>query len=90
LQERRLRNFVAAAENGNDLVPAVGFLLTAQTIEVATAFPDVAFAAIENFYGTEGDGFRAARNHSRARFRTRSAFSTHLRKPATSPESWRR
>jgi len=50
-------NLLAAAEAGNDLVFAIGSQLTAQTIEVATAFPDVSFAGVDQFYNTEGDGF---------------------------------
>ena len=56
-EEDYLPNLLAAAEDGNDLVLAVGFLLAAPTIEVATAFPDVSFAGVDHFYGTEGDGF---------------------------------
>jgi basic membrane protein A len=55
-EEDYIPNLLAAAEDGNDLVLSVGFLLTAQTIEIATAFPDVSFAGIDQGYGIEGDG----------------------------------
>jgi basic membrane protein A and related proteins len=50
-----LPNLTAAAEDGNDLVIAVGFLLAPSTIETATKFPDVSFAGVDHFYGKEGD-----------------------------------
>jgi basic membrane protein A and related proteins len=46
-----LPNLTAAAEEGHDLVIAVGFKLTSQTIEVAQKFPDTSFAGVDNFYG---------------------------------------
>lgn len=53
-EEDFVPNLLAAAEDGNDLVFAVGFLLAGQTIEVAAEFPDVSFAGIDHFYGTAG------------------------------------
>ena len=55
-EEDYVPNLVAAAEDGSDLVLSVGFLLAAPTVEVAAQFPDVNFAGIDHFYGTEGDG----------------------------------
>jgi basic membrane protein A len=49
-----LPNLTAAAEDGHDLVIAVGFLLAPATIEVAKKFPDVNFAGVDHFYGGEG------------------------------------
>jgi basic membrane protein A len=46
-----LPNLTAAAEDGHDLVVAVGFLLAPATIEAATAFPDTDFAGVDHFYG---------------------------------------
>ncbi len=56
-EEDYLPNLLAAANDGNDLVLAVGFLLRPTTIEVAAEFPDTKFAGVDHFYGTEGDGF---------------------------------
>ena len=56
-EEDYVPNLVAAAEDGSNLILSVGFLLSGPTIQVATEFPDVAFAGIDHFYGTEGDGF---------------------------------
>jgi len=49
-----LPNLTAAAEDGNDLVIAVGFLLAPSAIEVATEFPDISFAGVDHFYGETG------------------------------------
>jgi basic membrane protein A and related proteins len=46
-----LPNLTAAAEDDSDLVVAVGFLLSADTIKAAEAFPDVNFAGVDHFYG---------------------------------------
>ena len=46
-----LPNLTAAAEDGYDLVIAIGFKLTSQTIEVAQKFPDTSFAGVDHFYG---------------------------------------
>jgi basic membrane protein A len=46
-----LPNLTAAAEDGHDLVIAIGFKLTAATIEVAQKFPDTSFAGVDSFYG---------------------------------------
>ena len=48
-------NLTAAAEDGHDLVIAVGFLLAPSTIKVATDFPDISFAGVDHFYGKSGD-----------------------------------
>ena len=48
-------NLTAAAEDGHDLVIAVGFLLGPSTIKVATDFPDISFAGVDHFYGEAGD-----------------------------------
>ncbi len=47
-------NLTAAAEDGNDLIIAVGFLLAPSTIKVATDFPDISFAGVDHFYGKTG------------------------------------
>jgi len=49
-----LPNLTAAAEDGHDLVLAIGFKLTGSVIEVAQKFPDVSFAGVDNFYGGAG------------------------------------
>ena len=49
-----LPNLTAAAEEGHDLVIAVGFLLAPATIETAAKFPDISFAGVDHFYGEEG------------------------------------
>jgi basic membrane protein A len=49
-----LPNLTAAAEDGHDLVIAVGFLLAPSTIQVATEYPDTSFAGVDHFYGGEG------------------------------------
>ena len=53
-------NLTAAAEDGNELVIAVGFLLAPATIKVATANPDISFAGVDHFYGKTGDGCEKA------------------------------
>ena len=55
-EEDYLPNLSAAAEDGADLVIAVGFLITGDTITVASEFPDVNFAGVDHAYGTEGSG----------------------------------
>lgn len=50
-----LPNLTAAAEDGHDLVIAVGFLLAPATIETATKFPDTSFSGVDHFYGKEGE-----------------------------------
>jgi basic membrane protein A len=50
-----LPNLTAAAEDGHDLIIAVGFLLAPATIETATEFPDQSFAGVDHFYGKEGE-----------------------------------
>jgi len=49
-----LPNLTAAAEDGHDLVIAVGFLLAPSTIQIANEFPDTNFAGVDHFYGGEG------------------------------------
>jgi basic membrane protein A len=49
-----LPNLTAAAEDGADLVIAVGFLLAPSVIQVAQQFPDTDFAGVDHFYGGEG------------------------------------
>jgi basic membrane protein A and related proteins len=48
-------NLTAAAEDENDLVIAVGFLLAPSTITVAKEFPDISFAGVDHFYGKKGE-----------------------------------
>jgi basic membrane protein A and related proteins len=48
-------NLTAAAEDGHDLVVAVGFLSAPAAIKVATDFPDISFAGVDHFYGKSGD-----------------------------------
>jgi basic membrane protein A and related proteins len=48
-------NLTAAADDGNDLVIAVGFLLAPSAIKVAKANPDISFAGVDHFYGEAGD-----------------------------------
>jgi basic membrane protein A and related proteins len=50
-----LPNLTAAAEDGHDLIIAVGFLLAPATIETAAKFPDQSFAGVDHFYGKEGE-----------------------------------
>jgi len=45
-----LPNLTSAAEDGNQLVLAVGFLLTPDTLTVAAEYPDVQFAGVDHFY----------------------------------------
>jgi basic membrane protein A and related proteins len=47
-------NLTAAADDGNEFVVAVGFLLGPSVIEVAKEFPDTSFAGVDQFYGGEG------------------------------------
>ncbi|CAN5217902.1 BMP family ABC transporter substrate-binding protein [soil metagenome] len=49
-----LPNLTAAAEDGHDLVIAVGFLLAPSTIQVAQEYADTSFAGVDHFYGGEG------------------------------------
>ncbi len=51
-----LPNVTAASEDDHNLVIAVGFNLTPAVIEVAAEFPDISYAGVDNFYGTEGAG----------------------------------
>ena len=53
-------NLTAAAEDGNELVIAVGFLLAPATIKVATANPDISFAGVDHFYGKSGNSCEKA------------------------------
>jgi basic membrane protein A len=48
--EDYLPNLTSAAEDGNQLVIAVGFLLTPDTLTVAAEYPDVTFAGVDHFY----------------------------------------
>jgi basic membrane protein A and related proteins len=50
-----LPNLTAAAEDGHDLIIAVGFLLAPAAIEAATKFPDQSFAGVDHFYGKAGE-----------------------------------
>ena len=50
-----LPNLTAAAEDGHDLIIAVGFLLAPATIETAAKFPDQSFAGVDHFYGKAGE-----------------------------------
>jgi basic membrane protein A len=49
-----LPNLQAAVQDGNQLVIAVGFLLTPSVAQVAQASPDVQFAGVDQFFGGEG------------------------------------
>jgi basic membrane protein A and related proteins len=49
-----LPNLTAAAEDGHDLVIAVGFLLAPSAIQIAQEYPDTSFAGVDHFYGGEG------------------------------------
>ncbi len=51
-----LPNLTAAAEDGHDLVIAVGFLLGPSVIQVAKEYPDTSFAGVDNFFGEAGSG----------------------------------
>jgi basic membrane protein A len=48
-------NLTAAADDGNDFVIAVGFLLAPSAIKVAKANPDISFAGVDHFYGKAGE-----------------------------------
>ena len=48
-------NLTAAADDGNDLIIAVGFLLAPSTIKVAAENPEISFAGVDHFYGKKGD-----------------------------------
>ncbi|HUG64365.1 MAG TPA: BMP family ABC transporter substrate-binding protein [Gaiellaceae bacterium] len=54
VEDDYLANLTAAAEDGHDLVIGVGFLLVAQTIQVAQEYPDTMFAGVDHFYGGDG------------------------------------
>ncbi|MDQ3671416.1 MAG: BMP family ABC transporter substrate-binding protein [Actinomycetota bacterium] len=54
VEDDYLPNLTAAAEDGHDLVIGVGFLLLAQTNQVAQEFPDTMFAGVDHFYGGDG------------------------------------
>ena len=49
-------NLTAASDDGNDLVIAVGFLLSPSTIAVAKQYPDIKYAGVDHFYGKKGSG----------------------------------
>jgi len=49
-----LPNLTAAAEDGHDLVIAVGFLLAPSTVQIAQEYPDIFFAGVDHFYGGDG------------------------------------
>ena len=51
-----LPNLLAAATDGSDLILTVGLELAAPTIQTATDYPDIAFAGIDQLYGSPGDG----------------------------------
>jgi basic membrane protein A and related proteins len=53
-----LPNLTAAAQDGNKLVVAVGYLLGPSVAQAADQFPDVKFAGVDQFFG--GDGCKAA------------------------------
>ena len=53
-----LPNLTAAAQDGNKLVFAVGFLLGPSVAQAADQFPDVKFAGVDQFFG--GDGCKKA------------------------------
>jgi basic membrane protein A len=50
-----LPNLTSAAEDGSDLVIAVGFLLGAATSEAAAEYTEVNFAGVDHFYAEEPD-----------------------------------
>lgn len=52
--EDYLPNLQSAAEDGNDLVIAVGFLLGPDTTTVAAEYPDIVFAGVDHFYEEPG------------------------------------
>jgi len=49
-----LPNLTAAAQDGNKLVVAVGFLLGPSVAQAAKQFPDVKFAGVDQFFGGDG------------------------------------
>lgn len=49
-----LPNLTAAAEDGHDLVIAVGFLIAPSAIQIAQEYPDTSFAGVDHFYGGDG------------------------------------
>lgn len=51
-----LPNLTSAAEDGHELVIAVGFLLGPSVVTVAKEYPDTSFAGVDNFFGTAGSG----------------------------------
>ncbi len=51
--EDYLPNLTSAAEDGNDLVIAVGFLLAPDVLTVAEQYPDVQFAGVDHFYADD-------------------------------------
>jgi basic membrane protein A len=53
-EEDYLPNLTAAAEDGHDLIIAVGFLLAPSAIKVATEYPEQSFAGVDHFYGGDG------------------------------------
>jgi basic membrane protein A and related proteins len=53
-----LPNLTAAAQDGNKLVIAVGYLLGPSVAQAADQFPDVKFAGVDQFFG--GDGCKKA------------------------------
>jgi basic membrane protein A len=50
-----LPNLTSAAEDGSDLIVAVGFLLGHSVAEAAGEYTEVNFAGVDNFYGEEPD-----------------------------------
>jgi basic membrane protein A len=48
-------NLTAAADDGNEFVIAVGFLLAPSVIKVAKENPDISFAGVDHFYGKAGE-----------------------------------
>jgi basic membrane protein A len=48
-------NLTAAADDGNEFVIAVGFLLAPSVIKVAKDNPDISFAGVDHFYGKAGE-----------------------------------
>ena len=47
-------NLTAASDDGNDLVIAVGFLLSPATAATAEQYPDISYAGVDHFYGDPG------------------------------------
>jgi basic membrane protein A and related proteins len=52
--EDYLPNLTSAAEDGNQLIVGIGYLLTPDLVTVAEQYPDSKFAGIDNFYGADG------------------------------------